>query len=249
MFNLDGKTALITGGGSGLGYAMAKAFVENGAKVVITGRNEEKLQNACAEIGGDIHYIQSDVTELEKVPAFVENLENHFGPIDILVNNAGKQIKKHAHEMTDDEYRQVLDVNLIAVFALTREVGKRMTARKRGSVILIRSMSAIFSLGKVTGYASSKAGILGLMLDLVSEYADTGVRINALAPGFIDTPMFRKAVSNDQPRFNKITGRIPMGRLGKPEDVANAALFFASDASAYVTGTLMPVDGGCAIGF
>ena len=249
MFDLKGKTALITGGGTGLGFAMAKAFVENGAKVIITGRNPETLMEACKAIGEGVHYIQHDVTDLKGMPAFVEKLEEAYGPVDILVNNAGKQIKKPAHEMSDEEFSQVLEVNLMGVFALTREVGKRMTARGRGSVILISSMSAIFSLGKVTGYAASKAGILGLMLDLVSQYSDSGVRINAIAPGFIDTPMFRKAVSNDAPRLNKITNRIPMGRLGKPEDIGNAALFFASDASAYVTGTLLPVDGGCAIGF
>lgn len=249
MFNLKGKTALITGGGTGLGFAMAKVFVGNGAKVIITGRNKETLVEACKSIGEGIHYIQHDVTDLKSMPEFVEKLEKAHGPIDILVNNAGKQIKKPAHEMSDEEFCQVLEVNLLGVFSLTREIGKRMTARGRGSVILISSMSAIFSLGKIAGYASSKAGILGLMLDLVSQYSNSGVRINAIAPGFIDTPMFRNAVSNDAPRLNKITNRIPMGRLGRPEDIGNAALFFASDASLYVTGTLLPVDGGCAIGF
>lgn len=249
MFDLKGKTALITGGGTGLGFGMAKVFIENGARVIITGRNIKTLGDACTAISGDIHYMQNDITNLGEIPDFVKQVEKRYGPIHTLVNNAGKQIKKRAHEMSDEEFKQVLDVNLLAVFSLTREVGKRMVERGSGSVILISSMSALFSLGKIAGYAASKAAILGLMLDLVSEYGNSGVRINAIAPGFIDTPMFQKAVANDTQRLVKITDRIPMERLGKPEDVGNAALFFASDASQYVTGTLIPVDGGCAIGF
>jgi gluconate 5-dehydrogenase len=249
MFDLKGKTALITGGSSGLGYAMAKTFAENGAKVIITGRNAELLEKAKITLGENVSCEANDVSDLKATPEFVEMLETKYGPIDILVNNAGKHCKKPTHELTDEELRQVFDVNLFGVFALTREVGKRMVERKRGTVILVSSMSALFSLGKVAAYASSKASLKGLMLDLVAEYGNSGVRINIIAPGFIETPMFKIATQNDASRLQKIMGRIPMGRLGQPEDISSVALFFASDASRYVTGTLLPVDGGCAIGF
>lgn len=249
MFNLKGKTALITGGGSGLGYAMAKSFAQNGAKVIVTGRKAETLETAVTSLGENVFCEPNDVSDLKATPGFVEMIENKYGPIDILVNNAGKHCKKPSHELTDEEMRQVFDVNLFGVFALTREVGKRMMQRKRGSVILISSMSALFSIGKVAAYASSKAALSGLMLDLVAEYGDSGVRINIIAPGFIETPMFKIATQNDAPRLQKITGRIPMGRVGQPEDIGSVAMFFASEASRYVTGTLLPVDGGCAIGF
>lgn len=249
MFNLNGKIALITGGGSGLGYAMAKLFAANGAKVIITGRDEETLKMAVETLGSNVFYESNDVSDLNATPSFVEMLEEKYGPIDVLVNNAGKHCKKPTHELTDEEMRQVFDVNLFGLFALTREVGKRMVVRKRGSVILVSSMSALFSLGKVAAYASSKAALYGLMLDLVAEYGSSGVRINTIAPGFIETPMFKTATKNDAPRLAKILDRIPMGHLGQPEDIGRVAFFFASDASAYVTGTLLPVDGGCAIGF
>lgn len=249
MFSLKGKVAIVTGGGSGLGFAVAKAFITQGAKVIITGRDAETLASAVKELGANVFFESNDVSDTSATPAFVEMLEEKYGAIDILVNNAGKHCKKPSHELTDEEMRNVFDVNLFGVFALTREVGKRMVARQSGSVILVSSMSALFSLGKVAAYASSKAALQGLMFDLVAEYGNSGVRINSIAPGFIETPMFKIATQSDPARLQKITGRIPMGRLGQPDDIGDVALFFASEASRYVTGTLLRVDGGCAIGF
>ncbi|MEY4384232.1 MAG: hypothetical protein RI995_1774 [Bacteroidota bacterium] len=248
-FSLTGKVALITGGGTGIGLEMAKCFVRSGATVIITGRREEVLKEAVQAIGQGAHYLVNDVSDLSQTTSLVHQIVSQFGQIDILVNNAGINMKKHAIEVSDEEFNRIIQTNLNAVFALTREVGKHMLDRKSGSIIMISSMAAYYGIDRVAAYASSKTGIYGLVRVLASEWSQHGIRVNAIAPGFIETAMSRTAMNSDPDRKHKAMDRTPAGHFGKPEDVAWAAVYLASDASSYVTGVSLPVDGGNSIGF
>ena len=214
-FRLDGKKAVITGGGSGLGMAIAKTYTEAGADVVIIGRNEEKLIAAQKEIGGNCTYKAFDVTKLQEIPALVEEI----GAVDILVNCAGIHLKKWALEVTDEEFAKVLDVHVMSVFALCREFGKLMAERKSGSIVLISSMTAIMGMKQVVAYTVAKSAILGLQRSLVADLSTSGIRVNTIAPGWIDTPMLHKAIDNDAPRKAKILDRIPTRTFGDPADI------------------------------
>lgn len=244
-FRLDGKKAVITGGGSGLGMAIAKTYTEAGADVVIIGRNEEKLIAAQKEIGGKCTYKAFDVTKLQEIPALVEEI----GAVDILVNCAGIHLKKWALEVTDEEFAKVLDVHVMSVFALCREFGKLMAERKSGSIVLISSMTAIMGMKQVVAYTVAKSAILGLQRSLVADLSTSGIRVNTIAPGWIDTPMLHKAIDNDAPRKAKILDRIPTRTFGDPEDIGYAALYLVSPAGKYVNGVFLPVDAGAAEAF
>ncbi|WP_158837350.1 SDR family NAD(P)-dependent oxidoreductase [Polaribacter sp. L3A8] len=249
IFSLEGKNAVITGGGSGIGLGIAKTFIEAGAKVLIIGRNEEKLREAKLSLGDNCSYKSFDVTNLDAIPDFVTETKSNLGNVDILINCAGTHLKKYAVDTTDSEFLQVLNVHLLSVFALTREFSKVMIKRQKGSIILISSMTAIMGMKQVVAYSTAKTAILGLMRSMVAELAVDNVRINAIAPGWIDTPMLHKATDNDLPRKTKILNRIPSGKFGMPEDIGYAALYLVADASKYVNGVFLPVDGGAAGGF
>jgi NAD(P)-dependent dehydrogenase (short-subunit alcohol dehydrogenase family) len=169
--------------------------------------------------------------------------------LDILVNNAGVNLKKEFTEVTDDEFQQVLLTNLTAVFALSREVAKKMIVQGSGSIIHISSMASRYGIPKVTAYTASKSAIEGMTRSMAVDLSPKGIRINCIAPGFIETEMSSKALDGDQERMQKVLSRTPMGILGQPEDIAEAVLFFATDASRFITGTVLPVDGGNSIGF
>lgn len=246
-FSLENKLALITGGGTGIGLGIAKAFVEAGAKVIISGRREEILIKATNELGPNAHYIQNDISDHKKIPGLIKKIEEQFGPIDILVNNAGKHLKKLARDTSDEEFLQIIDVNLLSVFSITRCCAENMLKRKRGCILMISSMTALFGVDRVVAYGASKAALTGLMNGLVTEYSKNNVRVNAIAPGWIESDIFLKAVNGDIPRKQKIINRIAMDDFGKPEDVGNAAVYLCSDAARYVTGVILPVDGGAAV--
>ncbi|MFD3394407.1 glucose 1-dehydrogenase [Aquirufa sp. OSTEICH-129V] len=248
-FSLHGRVALITGGGTGIGFDIAKCFLASGATVVITGRREDVLKEAVANLGSGAHYAVNDVADLSLTTQLVTGLVAKHGAIDILVNNAGINMKRPAIEVSDDDFAHIINVNLNAVFSLTREVGKHMLARGKGSIIMISSMAAYYGIDRVAAYASSKTGIYGLVRVLASEWSGKGVRVNAIAPGFIETAMSRTAMNSDPDRKYKAMDRTPMGHFGKPEDIGWAAVYLASDASNYVTGVSIPVDGGNSIGF
>ena len=225
IFSLDGKVSLITGGGSGIGFGIARQFILSGAKVVITGRNPEKLQAARNELGENCFAIQNDVTDKSSHPALIRQIKNETGPVDILVNNAGMHGKVSSLEAEDDAFQNIIDVNLNSVFALSREVLKKMVPRGKGSVINISSMSALYGLPMVAAYSSSKTALLGLTRSLASEFSHSGVRINAIAPGFIESEMLNNAVGKDPERKQKILGRTPMQRFGTPDEIGHAAVF------------------------
>lgn len=249
VFNLNNKRALVTGGGSGLGYAIAKQLKVAGAEVIIIGRTENKIMKAAQELGDGVHGIVFDVTQTKEIPALVESIAAKYGTIDILVNCAGKHLKKSALETTDEEFNDILQVHLMSVFAFIREFGKGMVERRDGSIILISSMTAIMGMGQVVAYSAGKSGILGMMRNLVAEFAPFNVRINAIAPGWIDTPMLRQVVDSDHERKQKIMNRIPSKTFGEPDDIGNACVYLSSEAGKYVNGVFLPVDGGGAIGF
>ena len=248
-FDLTNKLALITGGGTGLGLGIAEAFVQAGARVVITGRREEVLQHACQQLGPAATYQVNDVADLATLPGLVADIERQFGPLDTLVNNAGINLKKHTLEVTDAEFQAIIQTNLVGLFALTREVAKSMTPRGRGSIIMITSMAAMYGLSLVSAYAASKSAVLGMTRVLASDLSPHGIRVNAIAPGFIQSPMLAKALDADPERKRKVTGRTPLGGFGQPSDIGCAAVYLASDAARFVTGINLPVDGGNSIGF
>jgi gluconate 5-dehydrogenase len=167
----------------------------------------------------------------------------------VLVNNAGVHLKKDALAVSNHEFQQVVMTNQTAVFALTREVGKYMVARRTGNIIMLSSMASQYGIPKVMGYTAAKAAVEGMTRALAVEWSPFGVRVNCIAPGFILTAMSSKALDDDPARKERVLTRTPMGRLGEPADVANAALFLASTQSKYITGVVLPVDGGNAIGF
>lgn len=249
-FDLSGKTALITGGSRGLGFAIAKAFIAyHAARVIITARSREHVDKACSALGEKCHGLVFDLKEMEGIPHFIEGVERDFGPIDILVNNAGIHLKKAALEVSSQEYAEVVQINQQAVFAMSRECVKRMAPRKKGAILLISSMAARYGIPKVIAYTAAKSAVEGMTRALAVEWSPMGIRVNCIAPGFIETDMSSKALDSDPERKAKVLSRTPMNRLGKPEDVALAAVYLSSDAANYLTGVVLPVDGGNSIGF
>ena len=248
-FSLTSQLALITGGGTGIGRGIAQALLDAGATVVITGRREAVLQEATQTLGNHCHYVVNDVTNKAELPALVRTIEEQHGPIDILVNNAGINVKKPAQETSDEEFERILQTNLISVFALTRACAEGMIKRRRGSIILISSMAALFGIDRVVAYGTSKTALTGLMNNLVTEYSPHNVRINTIAPGWIDSEMFRKATDADPDRKRQIVNRIAMNGFGEPSDIGHAAVFLSSEAARYITGVVLPVDGGATVNF
>lgn len=248
-YALTNKVALITGGATGIGFGTAQQFINLGARVVITGRNLSSLEEAETKLGQNCTIYQQDVTDKESHNDLIHFIETEIGELDILVNNAGKHHKKETIEVTDEEFQSVIDINLNSAFALTRTALKPMIKRKKGSVIFISSMAALYGIVKVVAYTSSKTALLGMVRALASEYSHHGIRFNAIAPGFIESKMLNKAMADDPERKNKVLSRTPAGRFGKPEEIGMAAAFLASDASCFITGTCLPVDGGNSIGF
>ena len=243
------KIALITGGSSGIGFATAKKFTEHDIFTILIGRDKQKLDKAVTELGKNCAGISFDMNNLHAIPQLVATIIQEHGEIDVLVNNAGINLKKSALEVTDEEFQQIILTNLSSVFSLTREVAKGMVARKNGSVINISSMAAQYGLPGVVAYTASKTAIEGITRSLAVELSPHGIRVNCIAPGFIETNMSSAALNGDPERKQKVLSRTPMGKLGTPQDVAQAVYFMASDESSFITGTVVPVDGGNSIGF
>jgi NAD(P)-dependent dehydrogenase (short-subunit alcohol dehydrogenase family) len=249
VFSLAGRVALITGGGTGIGLEIARCMVHAGATVIITGRRESVLQDSAADLGVGAKYIVNDICDLSAIEELVEQVEATYGPLDILVNNAGINMKKPALEVTDEDFSRIIHTNLNAVFALTRAAAKRMVARRSGTILMISSMAAYYGIDRVVAYAASKSAVEGMVKVLASEFSAHGVRVNAIAPGFIETEMSRTAMNSDPDRRDRAMRRTPMGKFGRPEDIGHAAVFLSSEAARYITGVSLPVDGGNSIGF
>lgn len=243
------KLAIITGGGSGLGLATAKKFTENNIRTIIIGRNEQKLADATAALGELCIGKVCDLSNLSLIPQLVEDIVREFGVPHILVNNAGINNKKPFLEVTDADFNNIVQTNLSSVFAMSREVIKHMVEVGQGSVINISSMASQYGIPYVIAYTATKSAIEGMTRAMATELSPKGIRVNCVAPGFIATDMSAKALNSDPERKNKVMSRTPMGKLGEPADIAEAIFYLAGDAAKYVTGTVLPVDGGNSVGF
>lgn len=243
------KLAIVTGGGSGLGLAITEKFVQHNIRTVIIGRDTQKLNAAREKLGPLCIPVAGDLSDLDAIPALVQRIISEHGSVDILVNNAGINLKKIFTEVSDEEFQRILLTNVTAVFSLSREVVKHMLANGGGSIINISSMAAQYGIPKVIAYTASKSAIEGMTKAMAVELSPQGIRVNCIAPGFIATDMSAKALDNDPERKQKVMSRTPMGAMGAPADIGDAALFLAGDAARYITGVVLPVDGGNSIGF
>lgn len=248
-FRLDGEVALITGGGTGLGLGMARALHAAGAQVVLVGRREEMVRAAAEELGEGAYWEAADITDFAALPALVERVIAKTGKVSILLNNAGINFKKLAIETSVDEFSTMLDTHVLAAHALTQAVLPGMLAAGHGSIIFTASMTSLIGMPGVIAYSAAKSAYVGMVRALSCEVAGQGVRVNAIAPGWIESPMLRRALDGDPARSNRILQRTPMGRFGEAEDIGLAAVYLCSPAAKFVTGVLLPVDGGASQGF
>ena len=242
------RVAIVTGGNSGLGYATAKKLCDQGINTYIIGRTKDKTENACKEIGDNAFPVIFDLNDLEGIPSMIQKIAKE-GNIDILVNNAGINFKKDFTDVTDEEFANIIHTNLLSVFAVSREVVKVMKEHGSGSIVNISSMASQYGIPKVIAYTASKGAIEAMTRAMAVELADFGIRVNCIAPGFIKTKMTAKALNSDPERMNKVLSRTPMGKMGEPSDIADVVYFYALNESNFVTGTVLPVDGGNSIGF
>ncbi|WP_150271305.1 SDR family NAD(P)-dependent oxidoreductase [Paenibacillus tepidiphilus] len=243
MTNLQGKVAIITGGASGIGLATVKAFLEKGAKVVIADYNEEHGKAAEQELKqtySDVLFHKVNVAEEQQVERLVAETVKHFGKLDVIFNNAGIGVQKPSHELTDEEYKRVISINQDGVFYGAKYAIREMLKTGGGSII--STSSILGSVGEPTSmpYAASKGAVNQITKSLALEYADRNIRVNAIAPGFIESGMVNKEALGDF--YDGLVAKHPLGRLGRPEEIAHAAVFLAEND--FVTGTTILVDGG-----
>ncbi|MFT4089079.1 MAG: SDR family oxidoreductase [Asticcacaulis sp.] len=252
MFSLYGQHVLITGATSGLGLATARCCLEVGARVTITGTSQAKVDAALETLGGDkknhLSGIVFDVTDFDRAEDFAAQVAAHSGPVSVLINNAGRTLKKPIREMSVSEFQAIMDVHVTGAFGLTRAFVDQLSPTK-GSVLFVASMASFLGVPEVIGYTAAKTALTGMVRGLAGELAGEGIRVNAVAPGWIDTPLFQSATAKDPARVAKINSRIPMQRFGAPEDIGWAMVYLASPAAAYVTGQVLAVDGGAVSGF
>lgn len=249
VFSLRGQVALITGGGTGIGRAIAESMHSAGAHVVLVGRREAELKTAVSELGERASSYVYDVTRTEDAPALLERIGQEVGAVTCLVNNAGMNLKKPATATTEQEFEAIFRTNVLGAHALVRAAGSRMMEAKSGSILFIASMASLIGIPGVCAYSAAKAGMGGMVRSYATEFSPHGVRVNAIAPGFIDTAMLRKAMNGDPARKQKVLGRTPMATFGATSDIGWAATYLASPAASFVTGVMLPVDGGMSIGF
>jgi 3-oxoacyl-[acyl-carrier protein] reductase len=244
MFNLTGKTALVTGTTGGIGASIAKALHAQGATVGISGRNEDKLKALAAELGDRVHILPADLSSAEAVDKLVADAEAAMTQIDILVNNAGLTRDNLSMRMKEEEWNEVIAVNMTATFRLAKAVQRGMMKRRWGRIINIASIVGVTGNPGQCNYVASKAGMIGWSKAMAQEIASRNITVNCVAPGFIATAM-TEVLTDDQKA--KISATIPMGRMGTSDDIAAAVTYLASEEANYVTGTTMHVNGGMAM--
>ncbi len=248
-FSLKGETALITGGATGIGLGIAEALVASGAKVILASRNEAALKEAAGRLGERADYRVFDVTQFDTCPALIDSIRRQHGPVTTLVNNAGNHLKKPAEDVTEEEMLGVLNVHVLGASALSRCVAGDMLAAGTGHILFIASMTSYLGQPQVSAYTAAKSACLGLVRAFTADWAPRGIRVNAIAPGWIDTAILHRAIDGDPERKAKILGRTPMARFGQIEDIGWAAAYLCSPAAKFITGVCLPVDGGALIGF
>ena len=244
MFDLTGRTALVTGASGGIGGAIARALHGAGATVALSGTRKGPLQELAASLGDRAHVVPADLSKPEAAAALVKDAAAAMGSVDILVNNAGITRDNLFMRMSDDEWGQVMDVNLTSVFRLSRAALRGMMKARWGRIVTITSVVGSTGNPGQGNYAAAKAGLVGMSKSLAYEVASRGITVNCVAPGFIATPM-TDSLTDDQK--GKILSQIPAGRMGAPEEIAAAVLYLASPEAAYVTGATLHVNGGMAM--
>ncbi|MEW4567915.1 glucose 1-dehydrogenase [Tautonia sp. JC769] len=249
-FDLTGKVAIVTGGNGGIGLGMARGLARSGARVALVGRNREKTaaaaQSLAESTGSQILPITADVSREAECERIASEVLSQYGRIDILFNNAGINIRKPPQELSLDEWREVMDVNLTSAFLLSKAVYPAMKAAGGGKIVNIGSMTSIFGSSFAPAYATSKGGIVQLTKSQALAWASDNIQCNAILPGWFDTELTQKARVEVSGLHERVLARIPAGRWANPDDMAGTAVWLASPASDYVTGIAIPVDGGYA---
>jgi 2-dehydro-3-deoxy-D-gluconate 5-dehydrogenase len=247
LFDLDGRVAVITGGNAGIGLGMAKGLAAAGAAVVIAGRRTERNAEAAKAIetlGGNAAALDVDVCNEKSCRSLLERAVERFGRVDILVNNAGTAIRKQPETYTLAEWTNVMDTNLTGAFLCAQAAYSHLQRGGRGKIVNIGSMFSLFGASHAVPYAASKGGIVQMTKALACAWAKDNIQVNAILPGWIDTPLTQTARKEVQGLHERVLARSPAGRWGEPQDLAGAAVFLASSASDFVTGAAIPVDGG-----
>ena len=246
LFDLTGRTALVTGSSRGIGRTLAEGLAAAGARVVLNGTGAERLDKAvaeCREKGFDAHARAFDVTDTDAVDAAIESIESDVGPIDILINNAGIQRRVPILECDDATFDEVMSTNLVSMFKVSRAVGRCMVPRGRGKIVNIGSIQSSLGRPSIAPYAASKGAVVMLTRNLCAEWAPSGVQVNGLCPGYFSTEL-TKALVADAEFSAWVAGRTPAGRWGEVDELVGAAVFLSSNASNFVNGHMLYVDGG-----
>jgi len=245
MTRLDGRIAIVTGAGQGIGQGVALCLARAGAHVVVNDTAQDRIAQTVTEIqalGSQALGMQANITQANEVDRLVQESLGRFGKIDILVSNAGVVVVKSITDQTEADWDKVLNVNLKGVFLCCHRVVQEMIKQQRGAIVNIASIAAFHYTVPHVPYAASKAGVVALTRDLAYEVARHGIRVNAIAPGPIETPMMGSALTSQQKEG--YAKQVPLGRLGQPHDIGNAAVFLVSDEASFITGTTLPVSGG-----
>ena len=244
MNRLAGQVAAVTGSSRGIGRAIAAAYLAEGARVVVNSRQSEAAAATARELGDNAVGVAADVSTAEGAQAVVQGAIDHFGRLDVMVANAGINIVKDAVDYAPEEWRRVLATNLDGVFYCAQAAGRLLVPQGSGSVISIASVTSYNAFPRRAAYATAKAGLVMLTKVLASEWASRGVRVNAIAPGYVRTDLVQGLADQGQLDLGAILRRTPMGRLAEPDEIARAAIFLASDEASFVTGETLVVDGG-----
>ncbi len=250
LFDLKGRVAIVTGGNGGIGLGMAEGLAQAGATVMLAGRNAKKAEAALAIVrkaGGKAEFCEADVTREAACKALVAKTADSFGRVDILINNAGTNVRKQPEQLTLAEWTYVMDTNLTSTFMCSQAVYPEMVKAKGGKIVNIGSMLSIFGASFAPAYAASKGGVVQFTKSLASAWAKDNIQVNAVLPGWIDTDLTAAAKREVEGLNERVIARTPAKRWGKPAELAGVAVFLASAASDFVTGTAIPIDGGFSV--